>query len=221
MYQVYNVMRLPLTLKLGKEMEQGAKDIGIDCTVWREAHPGMTVVAYHIPPGKTREDYYPVDAEMVGNVLVWHVGREDTAVVGHGVLEIIGIAEGVEDVSATCRTTIEPRATGVSGTIPEGGSAWATRAVEQTAINAKAAQDAMDKYPRIGDNGNWWLWDVSAGKWVDSGVPAKGQGGGGSGCECVPATDDEVLAALLEAGGIPALTVDGVPLAVDGKILMV
>lgn len=110
MYQVYNVMRLPLALKLGKEMEQGAKDIGI--------------------------------------------------------------AEGVEDVSASCKTTVEPRATSVSGTIPEGGGAWATRAVEQTAINAKAAQDALDKYPSIGDNGNWILWDVSAGKWVDSEISA-------------------------------------------------
>lgn len=219
MYQVYNVMRLPLALKLGKEMEQGAKDIGIDCTVWREAHPGMTVVAYHIPPGKSKDDYYPVDAEMVGNVLVWHIGREDTAVVGTGTLEVIGIAEGVEDVSASCKTTVEPRATSVSGTIPEGGGAWATRAVEQTAINAKAAQEAVDKYPRIGENGHWILWDVDAGKWVDSGISAQGQGGGGSGCECVEATEDEVVTALIDAGGLPALTVDGTPLSIDGSIM--
>lgn len=219
MYQVYNVMRLPLALKLGKEMEQGAKDIGIDCTVWREAHPGMTVVAYHIPPGKSKDDYYPVDAEMVGNVLVWHIGREDTAVVGTGTLEVIGIAEGVEDVSASCKTTVEPRATSVSGTIPEGGGAWATRAVEQTAINAKAAQEAVDKYPRIGENGHWILWDVDAGKWVDSGISAQGQGGGGSGCECAEATEDEVVTALIDAGGLPALTVDGTPLSIDGSIM--
>lgn len=212
-------MRLPLALKLGKEMEQGAKDIGIDCTVWREAHPGMTVVAYHIPPGKSKDDYYPVDAEMVGNVLVWHIGREDTAVVGTGTLEVIGIAEGVEDVSASCKTTVEPRATSVSGTIPEGGGAWATRAVEQTAINAKAAQEAVDKYPRIGENGHWILWDVDAGKWVDSGISAQGQGGGGSGCECVEATEDEVVTALIDAGGLPALTVDGTPLSIDGSIM--
>lgn len=180
-YSVYNINRLPLSLRLGKHMETGARQIGFDCTVWLEDHPGMTVVAYHIRPGEPAESYYPVDAEMVGNVLVWHVNREDTAVVGTGTLEIIGTAAGVEDVSATCKTSIEARATSVSPEIPEGGSAWATRAVAQTAANAAAAQKAQtdaeaaaDRYPVIGENGNWLLWDVDNGAYVDSGVSAGG-----------------------------------------------
>lgn len=226
-YSVYNINRLPLSLRLGKHMETGARQIGFDCTVWLENHPGMTVVAYHIRPGESAESYYPVDAEMVGNVLVWHVNREDTAVVGTGTLEIIGTAAGVEDVSATCRTSIEARATSVSPEIPEGGSAWATRAVAQTAANAAAAQKAQtdaeaaaERYPVIGDNGNWYLWDVNKGAYVDSGVSAGGSGSGGS-CSCEEATDAEVLAALLEADALPALAVDDSLLAVDDSILIV
>lgn len=284
-YCVYNVNRLPLSLRLGKHMETGAVDIGIDCTPWLEDHPDMTIVGYHIPPGGTADDNYPVYAERVGNVLVWHVNREDTAKVGIGTLEIIGTAAGVEDVSNSCKTCIQPRMTTVSAVIPEGGSSWAVNAVSQTAANATAAQaaqaaaeDAASKYPIIGEGGSWLLWDWEQGAYVDSGVKAQGpegqpgepgkpgatgltpdlqigkvetlapgssatasitgtpekpllnlgipqgaegEGGGGSGCECVAATDEEILAALMEAGALPAMAVDGSLLAVDDGILIV
>lgn len=228
-YCVYNVNRLPLSLRLGKHMETGAVDIGIDCTPWLEDHPDMTIVGYHIPPGGTADDNYPVYAERIGNVLVWHVGREDTQKVGVGTLEIIGTAEGVEDVSASCKTVILPRATSVSGEIPEAGSGWAINAVSQTAANATAAQeaqtaaeDAASRYPIIGDNGNWHLWDWEQGAYVDSGVAAQGPKGedGTGGGSCVEATDEEVLDALLEADALPALAVDGSLLAVDDNILI-
>lgn len=183
-YCVYNVNRLPLSLRLGKHMETGAVDIGIDCTPWLEDHPDMTIVGYHIPPGGTADDNYPVYAERVGNVLVWHVNREDTAKVGIGTLEIIGTAAGVEDVSNSCKTCIQPRMTTVSAVIPEGGSSWAVNAVSQTAANATAAQeaqaaaeDAASKYPVIGEAGTWLLWDWEQGVYVDSGVAAQGPTG--------------------------------------------
>lgn len=229
-YYVYNVNRLPLCLRLGKHMETGAVDIGIDCTAWLEDHPGMTIVGYHIPPGGTADSNYPVYAERVGNVLVWHVNREDTQTVGTGTLEVIGTAEGVEDVSASCKTVILPRATSVSGEIPEAGSGWAINAVSQTAANATAAQEAQtaaeaaaSRYPIIGDNGNWLLWDWEQGAYVDSGVAAQGPKGedGTGGGSCVEATDEEVLVALLEADALPALAVDGSLLAVDDNILIV
>lgn len=33
---------------------------------------------------------------------------------------------------------------------------------------------AAEKYPRIGDNGHWWVWDVEFGTWKDTGVSASG-----------------------------------------------
>lgn len=43
----------------------------------------------------------------------------------------------------------------------------------------------------------------------------------GGKCDCVEATEEEVLAALAETDALPALAVDGDLLAVDDDILMI
>lgn len=40
-------------------------------------------------------------------------------------------------------------------------------------------QTAADKYPRIGENQTWLVWDVETSRWVDTEVSASGGGGGG------------------------------------------
>lgn len=44
--------------------------------------------------------------------------------------------------------------------------------------------------------------------------------GGGENCECVEATDEEVLAALMETAAVPFLTVDGKVFTIDGTPIM-
>ncbi len=55
---------------------------------------------------------------------------------------------------------------------------------EQRILAAAAkAEKAAARYPRIGENGNWFVWDPGAGAFADTGCPAAGSQGaaGGSG----------------------------------------
>lgn len=55
-------------------------------------------------------------------------------------------------------------------------------AKEAEAGAKKAAEEAMMAQvntPKIGDNGNWFVWDFEKGEYVDTGVAASGSGGGG------------------------------------------
>lgn len=46
---------------------------------------------------------------------------------------------------------------------------------KNAAVGAKtAAEVAITRYPKIGANGNWWVWDVATGAFVDTGYAAKG-----------------------------------------------
>lgn len=47
----------------------------------------------------------------------------------------------------------------------------------------KNAREYSERYPYIGDNGNWFIWDAALGEFVDSGKPSSGGGGSGGGAD--------------------------------------
>lgn len=57
-----------------------------------------------------------------------------------------------------------------------GDANWPEVPSEFTQVE-KNITEAAEKYPRIGDNGHWWVWDVTYGDWKDTGVSASGGGG--------------------------------------------
>lgn len=96
----------------------------------------------------------------------------------------------------------------IMGTTPD-GSRKLTGAVVATVIAdtiTATTQDPPSAAP---------TWVETVQKMIDS------SGGGGGSCGCVEATMEEVLEALLEADGIPALMVDDSALYIDDSILVV
>lgn len=87
-------------------------------------------------------------------------------------------------IDVSCEVNIS--ATG-DGATPEQVLPYVTRAenaAESADKSAKAAQDALDKTaeiavntPRIGENGNWFVFDAGNDSYVDSGVRAQGEPG--------------------------------------------
>ncbi len=49
--------------------------------------------------------------------------------------------------------------------------------VEEAQDAADQAEEAQLHYPMVGTNGNWFVWDVDSGSWVDTGVHAQGDAG--------------------------------------------
>lgn len=50
----------------------------------------------------------------------------------------------------------------------------ATNSSKEADKQANRAKQQADNPPKIGDNGNWWKWDETAQKYVDTGILAKG-----------------------------------------------
>lgn len=72
---------------------------------------------------------------------------------------------------------------------------------EEAKSSADRAEDAAVNSPKIGNNGNWFVWDFEAGKYVDTGVPASG---GGSGA--VTSINGKTGAVELTAGDVGAVS---------------
>lgn len=62
----------------------------------------------------------------------------------------------------------------------------------------------LQKPPDIGDNGNWFAWDVESNEYKDTGKPSRGEkgetGGGGA------MTDDDILECLIAADMLAAVS---------------
>ncbi len=74
----------------------------------------------------------------------------------------------------------------VQATVPAsltGNGSWPvvptefTRAERSALAAAARAEEAAAHYPRIGENGNWFVWDPGAGAFADTGRPAAGPQG--------------------------------------------
>lgn len=50
----------------------------------------------------------------------------------------------------------------------------AVKATNSANTQANRAKEQADNPPKMGDNGNWWKWDETQKKYVDTGILAKG-----------------------------------------------
>ena len=114
---------------------------------------------------------YPAVVNVDGPDLIWNVLTADVATVGAGSLELIYYVGDTIAKSQTWETFVEVSES-AEGTAepPEPAKNW----VDKVLKAGQAAVDASVNSPKIGNNGNWWVWDFKAGVYVDTGVAASG-----------------------------------------------
>ena len=146
---------------------------------------------------------YPVTVTTEDGALVWVPTNADTAVAGSGSCELSYTVDDVLAKSQMWSTEVYSSLTGEGETEPpEPYQSWV-----DAVLKAGAAAEAAARKPAyIGDNGNWYTWDVAAQQYADSGTPAQG-----------PAGDDYVLTETDKAE-IVAATVAALP-KYDGGVI--
>ena len=167
--KIYDVSRLPSQIVIGHGGENDWLPIHFDCSALLENHPDGVITLWLTPNGAA--EAYPVALEREGNVVTWTPKNSElTASTGRYQLRCQdGDAVGESDTkNYKVKESLAP-----GGDHPAETPSWAVQVVEDVA-------EAASHYPRIGDNGNWFVWDITAGEWVDTGVAAGGGGSGGA-----------------------------------------
>lgn len=130
-----------------------------------EQVPNATVTVLHQRPGDPAA--YPVAPEFVtaeDEIVYWQIQNGDLARAGTGRCELVFTSGGVVAKSLIYNTRILPALDG-SGDPPAPWVSWVQEVVTATG-----------HYPMI-RNGNWWVWNLSQGAFVDTGVQAQGPQG--------------------------------------------
>lgn len=127
------------------------------------------------------------------------------------------------NAATTAANNAAQTATTAAGNADNATSAANTAA--QTANDAAGRAEAVaSKLPYIGDNGNWYVFDVTAGEYVDSGFPSRGIPGQGAVSTVNSKQPDTSGNVQLSAGDVGARPDNWIPtssdvgaLAADGK----
>lgn len=167
---MFEISKLP-SLDLGYQGENKVRTIDIDITTWLEEYPGAKVVLMVKRPDE--DVYYPA-GKQEGNVLLWVIDRADRLYAGRGEAQVI--LKGEDDVelrTRVVRTKISPSLSGTEVEAPPPYATWVGDVLDAAA----QAEAAVEKMPRIGENGNWFGWDAAAGAYVDTGKPSRGEDG--------------------------------------------
>jgi len=161
--KIYDVSRLPSQIVLGWDGENNWRPIAFDCAALLTGHPDAVVTLWLLPKGETQA--FPVALERDGNTVIWTPLNEEMTA-EHGQLQIV-VQDGT-DVGKSKVIDYTVRDSLVGGADhPAETPSWAVQVVEDVT-------DAAGHYPHIGENGNWFVWDTTAGEWVDTGVAAGG-----------------------------------------------
>ena len=157
---------------LGREGENLARSVIFDVSDWISAYGVGTVSLIAQRSGDTEP--YPCTVTVDGSAVTWLITAADTARQGYGKCEL---RYAVGDVLVKSETWLTYTADALGTPAPEAPEpqkAWVDKVLEA----GQAAVDASVNSPKIGDNGNWFVWDFDAGAYVDTGVAASGGGSG-------------------------------------------
>lgn len=157
-------------IPIGRRGENLAREVVFDISGWIEQYgPGFAALAT-----MRAEDEYPapVAVEREGSTVTWRVSSTDTAMVGYGLCELrYYVGEAL--VKAEQWVTYVVPALGDPDKVPDAAEDYIARMQRI----GNAVQEAEKHAPRIGENGNWWIWSAEDGKYKDSGVAATGPQG--------------------------------------------
>lgn len=117
---------------------------------------------------------YPVSITIDGSSVVWVPSNADTEMVGAGACELTYVVDNAVAKSQTWVTEVLPSITGEGETEPpKPYQSW----VDEVLKAGAAAEAAASNPAYIGENGNWYTWDVAQKAYADSGVSAEGKPG--------------------------------------------
>lgn len=166
-----------MTLPLGHEEENLAREILFDIDGWRKLYGNGTVQLIASRSGE--QDIYPVTITMRDNFAVWAVSRSDTALKGRGCCELQYYAGDTLVKSETWTTYVADAMGEPTGDPPEPYQSWVEQVLtagSEAAESARKAEEALAKNPKISPAGTWLVWDSAAGEYRDTGVSAVGSG---------------------------------------------
>lgn len=115
---------------------------------------------------------YPVGVRLSENKgsIVWMVSSADVRFAGYGTAQLNMIV-GDKVVKSELFTTHTLKSLNSVDNPPEAWQSW----IDQVLDTKRLCEEAVTHYPKIGDNGNWFVWVVS--DFVDTGVHAQGAKG--------------------------------------------
>ena len=185
-------------LPLGREGEHLTRQIVFDVSAWRDEYGDGTVSLIAQRSGDTEP--YPCTVTADGSAVTWLVTAADTAQAGYGRCELRYAVEDVLVKSDMWRTYTADALGTPTPEPPEPQKAW----VDKVLAAGQAAVDASVNSPKIGSNGNWFVWDFEAGAYVDTGVAASG------GVSAVSSVNGQTGEVMLTAGDVGAATAERV-----------
>lgn len=169
---ICSILQLPHAIPIGVQTESGVESIGFDVKPWLDAHKDLTLSVWPTRPGE--DDAYPAaDVELVDNVLYWRPNGADTAIMGVGKVEILGLTGDKRKLSGWCETIVKGTSLYTTKETPDAMKVW----VDEVILAGANAVAATKKMPRISDHGTWMMWDEAAGDYVDTGKPSQGEPG--------------------------------------------
>ena len=140
---IFCVDHLPREIPVGYQTEHGVERVGFDVATWVRKWPGMQVQIWASMPGT--DTSYPAKSTREGSILYWDVSLADTAVAGRGVVEVVGLADGVKKI-ARADTLVRASTTAEPGEVPGPQKSWvdavldAAYRAEEAAKRAEAAE---------------------------------------------------------------------------------
>ena len=157
-------------LFLGRKGENLASRIVFDLTDLITTYGDGVAELIYQRPGDAQP--YPVAAYREADTLLWDVSSADTdAANDFGKCELRWRVGDMLAKTHIWITWVDPAMDTPSETTPpEPEQGW----VDQVLSAGAAAKDAVTKYPRIGENGNWYIWDAEKGAYTDTGHYAGG-----------------------------------------------
>ena len=166
---MFEVKQLCGQLCLGKQGENLARIVYFDePSLWKEKFGEGKCELLHQRNGDAAP--YPVLLETEDGKVCWKITNADTANVGEGKCELYYSVDGVVVKSKIWATNVFPSLGENIVEPPKEYQAW----VDEVLGAAAKVEDATRHNPVIGENKNWFIWDVESEQYVDTGVCAEG-----------------------------------------------
>lgn len=144
------------TQVIGYVGENGTRDVLIPVGHLLEQWPGLSPSILMVPVGGADDDAYPVDSELVGSDLVWHVSAGDTAAIGTTKASVRMTAIDGRVALDEPFTVIVSQNLSAGGTPPSPIQPWVDKLAELAPRAEKAADDAAKAANRANDAAQNW-----------------------------------------------------------------